>query len=358
MRPKLFALVFFIIVAPGTYAKKPTLSFFNEMGGKEVKALFADTTLIPTLQQLHAEIRMGIIDLTPERAAVVRQLNKAGITVVAWLLLPKEKGYWFDSRNGDAAIERYKEVKKWSDKNGLLFKGIGLDLELDYNDVILLKQHKWKLLGKLIGRLYDKKSVTEGKEKYQSLVNMIRKDGYPVESYYVPFIRYEAQSGKTSLEQLTGFLDITTDKDIPMLYTSFMGNAYGLLKVLAIDDHLKYVAIGSTGGGIDTTLPTMTWNALAHDLRLASQTANEIHIFSLEGSVHKGFLKNLVGFDYDVPVTPQLEEVKQVNSLKSTVATISTILNYPTLLLTGVFIIFLVLVWGIYRLVKFAIRKL
>ncbi len=47
------------------------------MGGREMKALFADTTLIPTLQQLNAEIRMGMLDLSPERAEVVRQLNKA-----------------------------------------------------------------------------------------------------------------------------------------------------------------------------------------------------------------------------------------------------------------------------------------
>ncbi len=277
---------------------------------------------------------------------------------MAWLLLPKDKGYWFNSRNGDAAIARYEEVKKWAGENGLVFKGMGLDLELDYNDIVLWKQHKWRLLGKLIHRLYDKASVKNGKEKYDSLINMIRKDGYPVETYYVPFVRYEAQSGKTSLEQLTGFLDLTSDKDIPMLYSSFMGNAYGMLKVLAIDEHLKYIAIGSTGGGFDTTLHTMTWNDLARDLRLASQTADEIHIFSLEGAVHKGFLKKLAGFNYNVAVAPQPTEVKQVESLKSKVAAISTILSYPTLFLAGVLIIILLLLWIVYRLVKFVIGKL
>jgi hypothetical protein len=358
MRPKLFAIVFFILSSSAPYARNPTLSFFNEMEGKDVKALFADTTLIPTLQQLHAQIRIGMVDLTPERAEVVRQLNKAGIPVIAWLLLPKSEGYWFNSRNGDYAIERYKQVKKWADENDLVFKGIGLDMELDYNDVVLLKDHRWKLVGKLISRLYDKASVTVGKEKYQLLINTIRKDGYPVESYYVPFIKFEAQSGRTSLERLTGFLDITTDKDIPMLYSSFMGNAYGMMKVLAIDDHLKYVGIGSTGGGFDTTLPTMTWSDLARDLRLAALTADEIHIFSLEGTLHKGYLKKLIGFDYNIPVIPQPEQVRKIESLKSTVATISTILSYPTLFLLIVLIIFLLVVWGVYRLVKFVIRKI
>ena len=358
MRSKLIAIIFLFISSFTAEAKKPLLSFFNEMEGAEVKKLFSDTSLIPSLLQLNAEIRMGMLDLSPERAAVIKELNKAGIPVVAWLLLPKDEGYWFNSWNGDKAIERYHQVKKWADENGIVFKGIGLDLELDYNDIELWKHNRFKLFHKMIARLYDKGQVAKGKEVYQSLVSMIRKDGYPVESYYVPFVRYEAKSGKTAIQQLTGFLDITTDKDIPMLYSSFMGNAYGMIKVLAIDEHLKYVAIGSTGGGFDTTLHTMTWDDLAHDIRLASQTADEIHIFSLEGAVQKGFLKRLIDFDYSVPVTPQPEEVKKVNSLKSNVATISSVLSYPTIFLTCVLIIIMLAVWLVYRLVKFIIRKL
>jgi hypothetical protein len=47
---------------------KPVISFFNEMKSPQLAALYSDTTLLPTLQKLGAEIRMGMMDLTPERA--------------------------------------------------------------------------------------------------------------------------------------------------------------------------------------------------------------------------------------------------------------------------------------------------
>ena len=170
MSKKLLAVLWLLIIALRTSAQTPTLSFFNELDGKSDEALFADTSLIPTLQQLHAQIRMGMLDLNPSRASVVRQLNRAGIPVVAWLLLPKDQGYWFNSRNAAAAEQRYQEVKKWAGENGLVFQGYGLDLELDYNDLVLWKNHKLKLIGKLILRLYDKASVEKGREEYQALI--------------------------------------------------------------------------------------------------------------------------------------------------------------------------------------------
>jgi len=37
----------------------------------------------------------------------VRRLNAAGVPVVAWLLLPKEQGYWFNAENSGYALDRY-----------------------------------------------------------------------------------------------------------------------------------------------------------------------------------------------------------------------------------------------------------
>ena len=339
----------FQVVMAGT----PNLSFFNEQDGKALKKLFADPTLIPTLQRIKSEVRMGILDFSPERVEVVKQLNAAGIPVVAWLLLPKEKGYWFHGRNAKNAFARYEEIKNWADKSGLKFSGIGIDLELDFNDIDLAKNHKIELLGKIIRRMYDNEGFAKSKKDYESLVNLIRKDGYKVESYYVPLIKEETKDGRSSIQQVSGFLDLTTDKDIPMLYTSFMGNAYGMIERMAVEEKLKFVALGSTGGGIDPTLKSMTWDDLAYDLRHVAGTAQEIHIFSLEGAVEKGFLPKLIDFDYSVPIKKAPEQLKEVDSLKSTVAMISKLMSYPTLLIIGTFLIVSGFIYLIYRVLKF-----
>lgn len=145
MKKKLYLIILLLSFQKIT-AQTPQLSFFNEQDGKALKTLFSDSMLIPTLQKLHAEIRMGILDFSPERVEVTKELNKAGIPVVAWLLLPKEKGYWFHSRNAKDAFARYAEVKNWAAKSGIQFSGIGIDLELDFNDLDLFKNHKINLL--------------------------------------------------------------------------------------------------------------------------------------------------------------------------------------------------------------------
>jgi hypothetical protein len=43
------------------------------------------------LVELRAEVAVAILDFAPERAAVVRRLNQAGIPVIAWIMLPKEE---------------------------------------------------------------------------------------------------------------------------------------------------------------------------------------------------------------------------------------------------------------------------
>jgi hypothetical protein len=351
MRKYLLSL-YLLIIAQLSYTQKPVLSFFNEMEGAALKKLFTDTTIIPELKNLNAQVRMGMLDTSRERKEILQSLNKAGVPVVAWLLLPKEKGYWFHSKNGPQAIARYHEIKQWADRNQIVFSGIGLDLELDINDIDLVKNHKVKLIGTIISRLYDKKQVAAGRKIYDSLVNEIRNDGYKVESYYVPFIRYENEKGRTALQQVSGFLDIKTDTDIPMLYSSFMGNGYGLLKVLAKDENVKSVAIGSTGGGFDTTLPSMQWQDLVHDIQYASSFADEIHIFSLEGAVQKGFLPKIKTINFSATVAADPAQEKEVRKLKLNVLTLSSVLSYPTLLIIGILLLLTLTVWLFYFVIK------
>ena len=357
MRRFLFILLF--VFWQGIRAQNaPQLSFFNEQHGADLARLFSDSTLIPQLRTLGAEIRMGMLDLSPERVQVLRDLNTAGIPVVAWLLLPEEKGYWFHSGNADEAAARYVEVRDWAVANNIVFSGIGIDLELDMNDITLFQEDKLQLLGKVIRRLYAKSEFEQARTDYRALIERIRNDGFSIESYYVPFIRRESQDGLTALQQATGFMDLETDKDIPMLYTSFMGNPYGTLKVMALDENLKYVALGSTGGGFDPSMPSMTWDDLAYDLRLASRTAEELHIFCLEAAVEKGFLPRLIGFDYNATIPEYPGQVTSVQDLGQNVMRVSSVLSYPTLMLGVLGILLIGLLIGLFVLVRWPIKNL
>jgi hypothetical protein len=336
---------------------QPKLSFFNEMGGENLKNLFSDTTLIPTLVKLKAEVRMGILDLSVERAEVLKRLNKAGVPVVAWLLLPEEKGYWFHLGNGKLAAERYEEIKRWADNQEIKFKGIGLDLEVNKQEVKDIQNNQWGVWLKMVGRLYNKKQIDDALSVYKKLVQKIKKDGFPVESYYIPFIKDEVKNGASALQQFTGILDLPTEKEIPMLYTSFTGNATGLLKIYALDEKVKYPALGSTGGGVDTTLSTLKWEDLARDLRIVAPIAEEIHIFSLEGAVKKGFLKKLIDFDYKQSVKINAEEVKNVETIRSRILLISNILSYPSLVITLCLVVVGLFLWLAYKISKWLIKS-
>ncbi len=60
---------------------------------------------------LKASVSLGIIDFSQERASVVSRLNQADIPVEAWLLLPKDQGYWFNLDNASQTITRYAGFK-------------------------------------------------------------------------------------------------------------------------------------------------------------------------------------------------------------------------------------------------------
>ena len=244
---KLLLLLLLAVIFKTVSGGKPRISFFCELNGKEFSELLSDTALLKQLEDMQVSIRAGLHDFSPERTATLQKLNEAGIPVYAWLLLPEEDGYWFNMTNGDKALKRYQDFIEWTRNNNLKWEGIGIDLELDINDAKLAIQHPWKLAWKIYKRLYDNKSLKAGKEKYQSLIAEMKADGYSVESYIIPFIFDERAKGTASLQKLMGIVDIETESEIPMLYTSAMGNP-GIIPLYHRDK--MPIALGSTGGGV------------------------------------------------------------------------------------------------------------
>jgi hypothetical protein len=346
-----FSLLFNLV-----YGSKPHLSFFCELPEKEFNGLFADTSLVNELAEMQVSLRIGLHDFGMGRTLTIQNLNKAGIPVFAWLLLPEEDGYWFNMYNGEKAQKRYDDFKKWTDENHLQWQGIGLDLEPDMNDAKLAMTHPWKFGLKAYKRLYDNKSLKTAAEIYQKLISTMKADGYVVESYIIPFLLEERAKKTTSLQKLLGILDIETDKEIPMLYTSGMGNP-AIIPLYHTDK--MPIALGSTGGGVkieDFELASLTWDQLERDLIIASGLTDEIVIFCLETSVQKGFLVKIKNLDFNQKAPDLTVEIEKQKKTNNFIKFILVILNCPFWFTICILVILSGICYGIFRVGRFIIR--
>jgi hypothetical protein len=269
-------------------------------------ALFADRAVVADLQALRAGILLALADFSAERASVVQQLNAAAIPITAIPFLPADEGYYFTAENWQRAAERYDEWKAWTTQYGLQWEGVGLDIEPDVRLYQQIADNPWRLPTLLFSQLRDKERLGQARAAYTALVKRIHADGYSVENYQFPFIDEERRVGSSLVQRLMGLVDVRTDREVWMLYTSFLpGIGPGMLWSYA--PQAQAIAVGSTGGGPDIPghpqVPALTWHELARDLRLARHWCADLSIHSLEGCVWQGFLPQLRSFDWEQRVT-------------------------------------------------------
>jgi hypothetical protein len=287
---------------------KPELTFFTELGAEPLTELFKNKTVTSDLKKLDAAVSLGILDLTEARAKVVKHLNKAGIPVIAWLLLPEEEGYWFNIDNYRYAAARYQAFRDWTAEHKLQWVGIGLDIEMDIKDMRALLEQKQtrKVASTLFERYMDKRRVSLAKQAYETLIRQIHGDGYMVESYHLPFISEERRARSTVLQRTIGLVDLEADREVLMLYSSFL-RPNGAAVLWSYAPEADSVGVGNTGGGVDVegviNLDPLTWEEFSRDLRLCVMRQKPIHIFCLEGCIKQGFLSRLVAFDWDKPTS-------------------------------------------------------
>ena len=244
-------------------------------------------------------------------------------TVIAWLLLPKEEGYWFNLRNAPQAIRQYAQFIDWTQANGLEWTGIGLDIEPDIRETPGLMKRSWRNWPLYFRRLFTRREWKRGQAAYRDLVSQIHADGYRVDSYQMSMIADERESGSSLIQRLLGLVDVKVDREVLMLYTSFE-RPYGAGVLASYAPAAQSIGLGSTGGGVDVDFggpAPLSWDELARDLRLAYHYCDDIHIFSLEGCAQQGFLDRLDGFIWDNPIllpeTSLLHVENRRRSLKS-----------------------------------------
>ena len=317
--------------------QKPNLTFFCELPADDLEELFANQEVIEHLQNLDASLSLGILDLSDKRAEIVKRLNDAGIPVTAWLLLPEEEGYWFNIENYEQAAARYVTFKAWTTQHDLHWEGIGLDIEVNINELrgILEERQAGGFIKTIWRRFLNKSRVMHAQRSYQALVDLIRADGYLVESYHIPLISEERRAQSTVLQRTAGLVDLESDREILMLYSSFL-RPDGASALWSYAPEADSIGVGSTGGGVDVQgvidVDPLSWEELARDLRLCAMQEKPVHIFSLEGCVRQEFFARLENFDWQKRASIP-GSIRKVNAFRTGITMLLWILERPWVLL-------------------------
>ncbi|MGD0708917.1 MAG: hypothetical protein ABSA51_10745 [Anaerolineaceae bacterium] len=306
--------------------------------------LFSNSIALNKLKELDAAISLGIRDFSPERTEIVKMLNTAGIPVTAWLLLPKEQGYWFNLDNARHAVRRYGEFRLWTVKNKLKWATIGIDIEPDIQVMGEISQAPSKVVSLLLPKLFDDQRIKKAESEYTALVTQMHLDGYFVESYQFPLIADERKAHSDLIRKVCGILDLAVDREVFMLYSSFAPElGAGMIESYAPDT--RAIALGSTGGGVEIEgqgeLRAMDWAALKRDLLLAARFTDNLYIFSLEGCLRQDFMDKLAHMDWGQRETVPIQETRNMNLIRVALQAIAWTVSHPLWVIVG----FLSLSW-------------
>jgi hypothetical protein len=306
-----------ILVQGGKGGEPPHLVFASDQSMGELESMLFQQGVIADLIDLKAGIALALPDLTDDRANLVRKLNRAGVPVTAGLTLPTEQGYYLNASNSRQAEPRFEDFEKWTTANGLRWAAIGLDIEPNIQDFSTLRQgDKWHLFLTLLGRYADVRRVRDAKYTYSALVREIRSHGYQVETYQFPFIADERAVRSSVLERLTGIVDVESDREALMVYTSFHQSLDSAL-IWVYGPDAQAIAVGSTTGPTsDAHFARLNWEEFSRDLKVADHFSHVIGVYNLEGCVRQGFLARLKNVNWNESATISADSVRRATQLR------------------------------------------
>jgi len=244
---------------------RPRITFACELSSERLDDLFADGSIVAGLQALDSRVALALAAFTPERAGVVRRLNDEGVPVVAIPLLSFDEGYYFTADNFLRAADRYEEWKAWTDEQRLAWDGVGLDIEPDVRLYQQIADNPWGVIPMLLPRIFQRDRPQRAAVAYAGLVARIRADGWQVENYQFPPMADERRAGSDLLQRLAGLVEVTTDREVSMLYSSFL-RSMGPGMIWSYGPAASAIAVGSTGGAPDIPghpqVPSLGWDEL------------------------------------------------------------------------------------------------
>jgi hypothetical protein len=264
-----------------------------------MQALFADHDVVAALHDLHAQVAVAIADFSPERAQVVRFLNQQQIPVIAGVTLQTKDGPYFNADDVAEAPAQIAAFEKWTRENGLHWDAVGLDIEPNFSELAALKNHRWRLIKTLLRNGFDSKRIERAQEAYSALIRQIQSQGYPVETYTLPYGPVERNLHTTLIDRLLGTVDVSGGENDVMIYTSY-ARPVGSAIIWDLGPYTQGIIVGVTDGltPAGSGFGPLDWDEFSSDLIVASHFAHHIGVFNLEGCVRHGYLPRLETMDW------------------------------------------------------------
>lgn len=286
------------------------LTFFCELPSARLQTLFADPELIPLLAAHGCGVAMALIDLSAERAGIVRALTDAGVPVTAWLVLDELDGYWLTLDNVQLARDRWRQIRAWAQRERLQFARIGLDIEAPHDDAVGLVEAPLLTIARLVWLRRTRQQWREAMADLHRLVREIREDSGEIETYQFPFIADERAARSTLLQRVLGVADVRVDREVLMLYRSALPAPWGDTLIDAYGARAQAIAVGITGGGVAALEANfaprqLDLQATLDELARARRHTRQLYVFSLEGCVTQGWLAELLRAELPKPLSAQ-----------------------------------------------------
>ncbi|HTU59351.1 MAG TPA: hypothetical protein VMF89_12970, partial [Polyangiales bacterium] len=183
----------------------------------------------------------------------------------AWMLVDDADGYWLTADNHALALARYRELHGWAQREQLQFARVGLDIEAPIADSQALVARGLRALPGLLWRMRSRAQVQAGRSAYTHLMELIRSDGYLVETYHLPFMADARLQKSLLLERVLGVVDVRGDRDALMLYSNLSKDRAAKALVDVYGPDAGAIAVGITGGGVEDVLVKVERRLLDYD---------------------------------------------------------------------------------------------
>jgi len=183
---------------------QPSYIFFTELPATDLFALIQDGSVFETLQRLGAGICMGLVDLSDDRANIVRAMNRAKIPVIAGILVTEDAGYWANASNAKVIAEEYDRMRHWSIDQDLVFDAVGIHCLPNINLVRAWFRRDMGSIFGLLSGFIKPWQFKKAKSIYRDLAGLVRADGYRFETYLPSLIFDERIIKSRFLQMLLG----------------------------------------------------------------------------------------------------------------------------------------------------------
>jgi len=279
---------------------QPQLGFACcDQGIAQMQEMFAHPDVVADLKSLHAQVAVAIADFSPERAKIVRMLNQQRIPVIAAVMLQTKDGPYFNADDVAEAPAQIAAFEKWTQDNGLRWAAVGIDIEPNFGELAALKNHPWRLVTTIVPNAFDSERMQRVQEAYSALIQQIQSQGYPVETYTLPYGPVEQMVRTTVVDRMLGTVDVKGDENDLMIYTSY-ARPVGSAIILDLGPNAQGIIVGITDGPppAGSGFGPLDWDEFSSDLIVASHLTHHVGVYNLEGCVQQGFLPRLRTLDW------------------------------------------------------------